>query len=244
MRRLLLLLTSVLVILLLLLAAWPASQIWSMFDTRLPQLQLQGISGPWWSGRAASVTWLGHHRGQLHWQYAPPLALRFELQHSQQQLQAKLALTDVSVTRQSLRLYDVQVAMSAAELPQIWPDLTLQGQLQAHISSLHMQLNQQLQMQGEVTWQAARLAGAAAIELGEVLVALQPQDDHTSVQISNRNSPDVQLQGSGELHADHYQLELRLRPLQARTELRTQLKFLASPQADGSFVLPIQGRYE
>lgn len=239
-------------LLLLLLLALPARLLWSVMQSQLPaqtatQISLQGISGRWWSGQAASLLWLGQHRGQLHWRLLGPTTIALQLEHPQQQVQARLALGDLALAEQRLRLHDVSASMDAAALPELWPQVRLQGQLQAQLQQLNMQFNRQLQLQGEIRWSAARLAGAAALDLGDVSLVLQPQQDHTSVQISNQRNEndimDIQLLGSGDLHADHYAVQLRLRPLAGRTELNQQLAWLGQRQPDGSYQLELQGTW-
>ena len=240
-------------LLVLLLLATPARLLWSVIQPQLPpqtaaQFSLHGISGRWWSGQAASLVWLGRHRGQLRWQLVAPTTVALQLQHPQQQLQAELALGDVSLTEHRFRLHAVSASMDAAALPELWPDILLQGQLQAQLQQLSLQYNRTLQLQGEIRWSAARLAGVAALDLGQVNVALQPQQNHTSVQLSNHRSQhssmNIQLLGSGTLHADHYALQLRLRPVSGRAELRQQLAWLGQRQADGSYELKLQGNWQ
>jgi len=236
-------------LLLLLLLALPARLLWSVLQPQLPdnaadQFNLQGISGSWWSGQAASLVWLGLHRGQLHWQLVAPTTLLLTLEHPQQQLQARLALGDVSIADNMLRLHRLAGSMAASALPQVWPDIRLQGQLQAQFQEVTLQHNRQLLLSGAIEWNAARLAGAAALDLGNVEIVLQPSQEHTSVQLSNRDSRDIQLQGSGALYVDRYALQLRLRPVTGRNELGQQLAWLGQHQPDGSYDLKLQGVWQ
>jgi len=247
------LIVAIPLLLLLAVVAMPARLLWSMIEPQLPtataqQFSLQGISGSWWSGQAASLVWLGTHRGQLHWQLLGPTTFALHLQHPQQQLQARLALGDVSLHNNRLRLHAVDARMDAAALPQLWPDIRLAGELQTELEQIVLHYNQQLLLQGDVRWTAARVSGAAALELGDVLLTLQPQADHTRVQISNRASADagqvIRLQGDGALHADRYTLQLRLRPAGGHRELSQQLAWLGQRQADGSYLLTLQGTWQ
>ncbi|MBU1188877.1 MAG: type II secretion system protein N [Gammaproteobacteria bacterium] len=247
------LLVIVPLLLVLLLAALPARLLWDIIQPELPastaqQFSLQGISGSWWSGQAASLVWLGAHRGQLQWQLQPPASLQLALQHPQQQVQARLALSDVSFRNQRLRLQAIDASMLAAALPQLWPDIRLQGQLQAELQQLELQYNRQLLLQGQIRWLDARLTGAAALELGDVMLTLTPQTDHTRVQLSNRPGADggqaIELLGQGTLHADRYALQMRLRPLPGHDELHQQLAWLGQRQPDGSYQLDLQGRWQ
>jgi hypothetical protein len=243
------LIAAVPLLLFLLLLALPARLLWSVVQPQLPdsagdQFSLQGISGSWWSGQAASLIWLGQHRGQLHWQLVAPTTLSLKLEHPQQQLQARLALGDVSMNDNSLRLHQVVASMDASALPEVWPEIRLQGQLQAQLQEVTLQHNRQLLLSGDIHWYAARLAGAAALDLGNVVFALQPSQDHTSMQLSNRDSRDIQVQGSGALYVDRYALQLRLRPLTGRNELSQQLAWLGQRQPDGSYDLKLQGGWQ
>ncbi len=246
MRRLWLPTVIALVVLLLLVLALPARLCWTLLQPSMPaamsrQLTLQGISGTWWSGHAASLHWLGQHRGQLDWHLVTPTTFALQLTHPQHHLQARLGLGDVSLQDQRLRLHHIDVSMAAAALPTPWPQIRLQGQLQAQLQQVTLQYNRQLVLQGEVNWHSARLAGAMALDLGTVAVHLQGEQQHTTVQISNHGSNDVQVRGAGTLHADRYALQLLLRPHSGRDEMQQQLAWLGTRQPDGSYALSIQG---
>lgn len=237
------------VLLLLFILALPARLLWNLTASQLApevssQFSLQGISGRWWSGQAASLTWLGRHRGELHWRLVAPLTFAVQLTHPQQQLQAQLGPGDVSVAGRSITLRHVEASMEAANLPELWPQIRLQGLLQAKLGQVKLQFNQQLLLQGEINWTAARLAGATALDLGNIEVALQPEQKHTVVDINNRDSKDLQMRGSGSLYADRYALLLRLRPDIGRNELNQQLAWLGQRQADGSYQLNLQGAWQ
>jgi len=237
------------VLLLLIILALPARLLWNLTASQLApavtsQFSLQGISGRWWSGQAASLTWLGRHRGELHWRLVTPLTFAVELTHPQQRLQAQLGPVDVSVAGRSIRLRHVEASMEAANLPELWPQIRLQGQLQATLQQVKLQFNQQLLLQGEINWTAARLAGAAALDMGNIEIALQPEKNHTLVEINNRDGKDLQIRGSGSLFADHYAVLLRLRPVTGRDGLNQQLAWLGQRQPDGSYQLSLQGAWQ
>ena len=237
------------VLLLLVILALPARLVWNLTASQLApevssQFFLQGISGRWWSGQAASLTWLGRHRGELHWRLVAPLTFAVQLTHPQQRLQAQLGPGDVSVAQRSITLRHVEASMEAANLPELWPQIRLQGLLQAKLGQVKLQFNQQLLLQGEINWTAARLAGATALDLGNIKVALQPEQKHTVVDINNRDSKDLQMRGSGSLYADRYALLLRLRPDIGRDELNQQLAWLGQRQPDGSYQLNLKGAWQ
>lgn len=242
MKKLLLVIVGVLVLLVLVLSVLPARFVWEKwFEQHAHHVQLQGVSGQWWKGRAANVSWYNRSIGQLSWQ---PQGLGLQLQLEQQQAQVSGRLVSVDTVKSQLFLRDLNGSMDVALLPTGWQQtLIAMGDIAFQLATVKIQKDQQLHIHGQSLWRDAALSGDVVLDLGEIQMDFSPHEQHTRLQMINRNSQDIRLTGNGEIHVDHYEIQLRLRALPNKTQLQQQLRQLGPITADGSVMLNFAGRF-
>lgn len=241
-KKLLLLIIGLVIIAVMVVVALPAKLI---IDQNLlpPALQIEGVSGRWWSGQAASVTWYGEPRGQLNWQYEFPDKVTFNLDDEDNVIRSEIMLGPLLSGEQQVVFDGIRGQLQASELPVPVAGVKLQGELVFNLSQVQAIENQQLIMGGNVIWHQARLGGRVVLDLGQVDIQLNPQGQATAVHLSNNNSGDVLLTGQGVIAADNYQLDLRLRAGFGKDQLRRQLMQLGELNPDGSVSIALQGNY-
>lgn len=223
-------------------AALPARFIWQVwFQEQVSQLELQGISGQWWRGRAANINWYQQSIGQLRW---VPSGLGLELSLIQPKAQVRTRLTSVNTTQVRLSLQNTEGQLEAELLPVNWQQSFLPvGQIDFELPQFEVQKDSILHISGEANWQNAALLGDVVVDLGDITINFSPRQQHTLLQLLNTDSEDVRLTGEGEIHADRYQVRLRLRALPGRPELQQQLQLLGSISSDGSVLLDFSGGF-
>ncbi len=241
-KKLLLLIIGLIVIAVMVVVALPAKLI---IDQSLlpPALQVEGVSGRWWSGQAASVSWYGKPRGQLNWQYEFPDKVTFNLDNEDNIIRSEVMLRPLLSGEQQVVFDGVGGHIQASELPIPIAGVRLQGELVFNLSQVQAVQNQQLTVAGNVIWHQARLSGKIVLGLGQVDIQLNPQGQATSIHLSNNNSGDVLMTGQGVIAADNYQLDLRLRAGFGKDQLRRQLMQLGELNPDGSVSIALQGNY-
>lgn len=241
-KKLLLMILGLFIIAVMVVVALPAKLI---IDQGLlpPALQIEGVSGRWWSGQAASVTWYGEPRGQLNWQYGFPDIVTFSLDDGGNAIRSEVKLRPLLSGEQQAVFEGVRGQVQASELPVPISGVLLQGELVFNLSQMQAIQNQQLIMEGNVIWHQARLTGKVVLDLGQVDIQLNPQGQATTINLSNNNSGDVLMTGQGVIAADNYQLDLRIRAGFGKDQLRRQLMQLGELNPDGSVSIALQGNY-
>ncbi len=241
-KKLLLMILGILLIALMVLVALPAKLI---VDQQLlpPALQIDGVSGRWWSGQAASVTWYGQPRGRLNWQFSFPDTVNFSLNNGKTEIRSAAKLKPLLAGRKQAVFETVKGQIQADELPLPVEGIELHGELVFNLSEFRAARNRQLNLDGNVIWHQARISGNVALDLGQVDIHLKPQGQQTAIDLANNNSGDVLLTGSGTFAADRYQLQLHLRAGFGKDHLRRQLAQLGELNPDGSTTISLQGEY-
>lgn len=243
-RRLLWLVLGVALFSVMLVLAIPAKLVFQKNWIGLPPaLQVDGVSGQWWSGKAAAVTWYGKPRGQLSWRYHFPDKIKVNLQNSQQEINSTIQLKPLLADSQHAVIDDIVGHIQASELPTLHSGVVLQGELVFNLVRLQALRNQLLNIDGQVSWHQARLTGSVALDLGQVDIQVMPQGAVTKLDLGNNNSGDVLIFGSGTLAVDHYNLELHIRAGFGKDQLRAQLAQLGELNPDGSTTLYFQGQF-
>ncbi len=232
-----------LVLLLLMLAAALPAKLLIRAERLPPALRIDGISGQWWSGQAALVTWYDQPRGQLSWRYQFPDAVKFRLGDGLNEVRSTISLSTLLGNQNQVVFRQLAGQWQAAQLPPVMQAVRLEGELVFNLSEVRAVQNQRLNLTGHIIWHQARLSGGVALDLGQVDIAAQPQQQETAINLTNNNSGDVLLTGKGILAADHYALELNLRAGFGRDELRRQLALLGQLNPDGSSTLRLSGQY-
>ncbi len=243
-KKLLLVTIGLILLLVMILVALPAKLIVNQ-NLLPPALKIDGVSGRWWSGQAASVTWYGQPRGRLNWQFSFPDNVAFSLNNGINEIRSEAKLAPLLSGQQQAVFQAVKGQLQASELPlsQSLNGVSLHGELVFNLSELRATRNQQLNLNGNVIWHQARLSGSVALDLGQVDIHLSPQAEVTNLKLSNNNSGDVLITGAGTFAVDHYDLKLHLRAGFGKDQLRKQLSQIGELNPDGSITLALEGDY-
>lgn len=204
-----------------------------------PSLQLGGISGSVWNGRAARVDLEWQSKvlrvGQVQWRLKPwsLLLLAPELdirtQWGAQTLAATAALSvtgDVSVSNLSARV-------DTAWLRQ-WIPLYIGGWLELEAEQLRFHQQALVAAEGRLLWRdGVWAANAGDVALGSFVLDLHSNDGGIVGEVITVSGA-LQAEGSVALSPDTYQVALTLTgPALAQSGLREALQVFATPSAEG-----------
>jgi len=139
----------------------PASAGAQFIMAQVPGLQLNGVTGSLWKGRAgtANLQWQGNHYalGSLQWRLkpgslltlAPCAEFKTELARQRSQGQACTSLSG------KLLLSDASFSGPAA-LMELWLPIQVDGNLSLQVSELELEAERVLSLEGNFSWQQAR----------------------------------------------------------------------------------------
>ncbi len=166
--------------LLFLLMAAPAVKVLPLFQSRLQNIQLAGVEGSLWSGKAAQLDVSPLQLKDVHWSFRPFSLFvgRAEFKvHGQLQAQGIKAKVG-STLLGSPYLSDLRGRVSANDLF-YWLGLKqvqLGGQLHFHIDEVEWPESGQPAMAGTVWWSSARLVSPVELVLGKALLDTRIED--------------------------------------------------------------------
>jgi len=88
-----------------------------------------------------------------------------------------------------LALQDVDVRLAAEQLNGLFSGLpvSISGNVLGKISELEIKKEQVFRAKGRVVWQQAALQAPQGIELGDILIELEPQNKNTRITITDQN---------------------------------------------------------
>lgn len=223
----------------------PASWALPLVQSQWRGVQLEGVSGTLWQGRAEQVSiGSGPSLGSLAWTLSHrallgDLQLGFDLR--QPQLQAQGQLHRVSAAE--VELHDITVHMDAALLgPQPWLHGQPQGQLDLQVAQAQLQGHWPMQLDATGTWSQASLRTAAGeVALGAVSLAMTGHAGALQGVLSDDGSGIVQTAGRLSLSPLGWDLQLRLVPRGENPALMQWLHSLGTPAADGTLDLRYRG---
>lgn len=250
MRRLRLAVLAVLALLLLaaaLLWMLPAEVALRLAGDRLQPLALEGVSGSAWNGRALEARWLGQPLGPLRWRLSPlPLlggALVADLRleggrgaEGQAHLRTEGDHAHLSEVQLSLPAHLLEPALDV-------PALSLRGHVHLEIEHAHLLGGVPQSLAGEAVWKDAAVAGAAAAELGDLVLRFAPAAaGGVAGTLQDLGGP---LAAEGDFHVSPagYRVRARLAARDGNPQVREALAWVGQPQADGSALLLIEGRF-
>lgn len=236
-RRLIILSLALLIILLTL--GFPATAIWRQFEDRAQGLELIGVSGTLWRGRADQIRWQHAPLGELYWHWIPGWPLRWEvsvqgpLVNLQAQLQPRAG---------ELNLSQIQARWPAILMRSPLAEATLEGEFRAQLSELQWLGEEPHRIVGQIDWYNARLSAPVVADLGQVRINLEtPQDGLIALQVRTQAGGNLQMLGSGQVQQGQYQLNLHLRSLNINSNFNQWLGLLGEPTADGGVRVSLNG---
>ena len=230
----------------------PAAKIISLIDknTQMPA-KLYGIQGSLWNGSADRLIMQGQPPvDNLQWSLHPASLLLAQISSEvKAQIKGQNIIGDVSVSATgTLQASDVRARIKAdvmQELIQL-PLGELGGIFIINIESLNLQPEGLPEVIAELNWKQASLTLAETVDLGNVLLTVEPKDDKQLLaKVSNKKG---QILIDGNITVDEkkmYTLDIRFTPEKSATKnILQSLKMFARRQTDGSYQLKRKGNLQ
>ncbi len=240
--------------LLFLTAFFPAARAYRFADEVLaksmPQLELAGLEGSVWSGRAGMVVYRKALLGEANWQLSPfPLLLgkaklKAMLQSDNGYLQSRVS---TPIGGGSVALADIEGQLPLSELLRFTPYLpvVLEGQVSLDLPLLELAADGRLlRAEGTILWHQAAMSAPQALTFGDLQLVLRTENEgQVAGDISDRGGP---LKVAGALHYSpdgSYRVSGTATPTaQAPSNLRQALGLLGKPDTQGRYRFNFSGR--
>lgn len=232
-----------------LVATLPASLAYGKLVAGTPAqrtLSLNGIQGTLWSGSAASARIGGIAVGRLEWdmRVLPLLTGRVGARVSMQGNGLR-ADGDVALGfGGEMQLSDVVARVPAQSLMPLFYGypVSLAGEFSANLEQLTVQQGQSFVAQGRVAWQGAGVSAPQALEFGDLLLSLEPQDAGSKGVLADKGGP-MQIEGLINIAANgQYDLDARLAAREEQGNLKAALGMLGRPDAQGKVNFKRRGK--
>ena len=246
-RWVLVILALLLVLAGLLLWTAPADVAYRWFGHRLGPIQLAGVSGTVWQGRAERATAFGELLGRVDWRIERGTLLRGVLTGDLQLAgdgvigQAKLA-----ASREQVEVRDLGGNFPASLLGPALdiPALMLLGKVDVQMSMLRLQRGVPSAMIGRITWRDMAVAGAASAALPGVQVDFVPVTDGSILgEIRDLGGP-LAMQGQVRIQGSAFGTEVRLDQREPNPQLEEVLKYVGQRTPEGGSILRVQGEFK
>ncbi|MBI3562646.1 MAG: type II secretion system protein N [Gammaproteobacteria bacterium] len=215
-----------------------------------PTFKLQNLRGSIWQGEAQEA-WLGRSKlGSLTWglNSAGLLVGNLDLDlhllgQNNIQGNGNLALG----LGGKLALQNVEARLPAEQLNGLFGGfpVNISGNLLGKITALEIKKDALFRGKGRVVWQQAALRAPYSIELGDVLVEMEPQNNNSKITITDQNEQGqlkinvkLDIQASGK-----YRIEGTLAPRVAdQPKLQEFLAFIGRPDSAGNYWISRSGQ--
>lgn len=246
-RRLFLLL--LVLVLIGVVVAWtlPADLALRWLKPNLGPLQLSGVSGTVWQGRASSAVAFGTPLGALDWTVEKsPLLLRRVV--ARVGLGGGALVLDGDVTRDadgSVLVQNATFALpaeTAAPALDI-PALKLHGRIEGRIDEARLANGWVSGARGSARWREAAVSGQAEASLGELLADFASQPDGSIAgTVKDDGSSNLEVAGQFVISSGKFSATARLVARNGDMQVAEALRYVGEPQPDGSSLLKISGQ--
>ena len=244
-----LIITAAISYIVFLLILLPAAQIIPLLKIPASTASFSGISGSIWSGKIDHIRLQKQNIRAAQWDIKPLSLLTGKLSanilSSYQSIDAT-ALLDYSLFSKKLSFSDLRSEFSASQLQKILelPFAELSGSLHMDMNSIVLQKNKLSQINGQITWNDAKVKVSKPISLGILNFDIStPNAGELSATLSNKQGA-LSIQGKLKLLANsRYTLDVRLKPrANAPAELTDLLRLVAPKKIQSEHVIQRNGR--
>lgn len=246
-RRLIILLLLLLVVAGVVAWTLPAEVALRYLKPDLGPLQLGGVSGTVWQGRAASVSAFGTPLGALDWTVArSPVLLRV--------VEAKLALQGGALEANGelrrdpdgsvlVRNLDFRMPAELAAPALDIPSLKLLGRIEGRVDDARLAGGWVSGARGTAHWRDAAVSGEAEARLGELSAEFASQPDGSIAgTVKDNGSSNLEVAGQFVIQTGQFNATARLAARNNDTQIQEALRYIGEPQPDGSSLLKIHGQ--
>lgn len=218
---------------------FPASAVWRHLAARSSGLELVGVSGTIWRGRADQVRWQLDPLGELYWQWQPAWPPYWTSQVQGPLLNAE---ANVHVGSGALQLSDIHARWPALLMRSPLPDTRLDGEFIAELDTFEWLEQQPQRISGTIQWHNARITAPVVVDLGQVQISITTaQSGIILLQVHSVGGGTLHVNGAGQVGNGRYQLNLHLRALDLNSNINQWLRLLGEPTSDGSVRIELSG---
>jgi len=225
----------------------PAQYLADRISKKLPELQLEGVSGTIFSGAATEVRYQGAAFGAVDWRFdwlAPftlSLGYRIDLHAEDRDLRGRV---DFGFNRISLRGFEGRVPLSAFGNWLPVPPNSLDGFLSPHLRQITLKAGRLVSAEGELDLDETAMKWPASATLGSFRVQLTPAADGTQAEVADVGSP-LKLQASLSLSSEGaYHLSGTLAARDPGDQAtRSLLSGLGRPDSTGQYPFDFKGQW-
>ena len=229
--------------------AWtlPADLALRWFKPNLGPLQLSGVSGTIWEGRAASAAALGKPLGALEWRVekAPMLFRRVvaNLSLGGGPVSASGDATrdaDGSILVQNVKFsFPAELSAPALDIPA----LKLLGTIDGSLAEGRVVGGWINGARGGARWRNAGVVGEAEARFGDVLAEFSSQPDGSiGGTVKDDGTSSLVVDGQFVVRSGEFDATVRLGARADDAQLREALRYIGEPQPDGTSLLKIHGQ--
>lgn len=239
------LLFGLLAYLLFLVWTFPAGRAVALLRTQAPQVQLAGVSGTVWSGRAATLQYKSWRLTRCTWQFRPlalfmgrvEFAIAFDGEGRRGEANAGWRYDN------TIHVSAVDVTLPMAEVaPALGVPVTLNGMVAAKLDEVVVSDGRIIGAQGQLQWRQAAITEPVGQRLGDFSAQLTSESTGIMARVRDEGGP-VQLDGFIRLINDgsyQFNAKANVRDPQ-QTLLRQALQAAGRQEADGRVALEFSG---
>lgn len=222
----------------------PAALVYQLFQSRIQNIELQGISGSLWHGKAAHLIVRDVDIGSISWSLQPLSLIRRELngvarvEGASIQAEGVFALREDVLKVQSVNAFFPALLLTAAlDVPAIRP----LGRVQINIQDLWLERGLPVRVTGYASWLDMGLAGTAEVQLPGIRMDFSTAEQG-AIRGILRDLGGV-LEAQGQLACQHEQCltEVWLSLREEHPQLSELLKWVGQRAPDGRTYLRIDG---
>ncbi|MEO8671303.1 MAG: type II secretion system protein N [Tahibacter sp.] len=244
-----------LLVLILVLVVIGAAVVWTLpadvalrwFAPPLGPVQISGVSGTIWQGRASNVSVLGQSVGLLDWTLhkAPLLSRRViaDINVAGTMIDAKGELTREADGQLILRESSFRLPAHLLEPALDIPSLKLLGTVEGTMSEARISAGWLAGAKGTARWTQAGVSGQAEARFGDLLAEFASQPDGgIAGTVRDDQRSNLAVEGQFVVRAGQFDASARLSVRNDDSQIREALRYVGEPQADGTSLLKVHGQ--
>lgn len=230
-----------------LLATLPASMVTDKwFKTKIPSyLQLSGVSGTIWSGKAKYVQLKGISLGKMEWRLSVlPLLWGNIAAHIKTKSEMSHSGFMASLGNETVNIKNVEFQFPISMLSPLFYALPvkLDGDIRSQLKTVDIKKDDYFIADGRIVISGLNLIAPQAMNLGQFVIVMSPDGKGSNIIVSDDNGPlqtNVQIRV---LPTGEYSLTANLLPRNGNGKLKQGLSMFARADAQGVYHLSYKGR--
>ena len=168
-------------------------------------LQLSGVSGTIWRGKASQIIWQNQATGKLDWKlklrhlFGARIGGDFNLTSPDM----KISGSGSTNRQQDIVIQDARATFNAATLPlpPAAAGITPAGKIEANIIHLSLKGNTIESTETKIQWENASITHPMTVSLGEVLLDISGKDGNLKGLLTSSNDSPIDLNGNVDINS-------------------------------------------